>query len=165
MLEYLKKVFTSTDWNNFGLTSVKTLNHFLLSRFQFTLLTSRSTIYLLFFFWCFFFFFGEILLLTTFNFNTLNDLIPSSFFLMFKTHTVFLMDNSNDFLNQTIFFYILFFTLSSFLFLFNLRYMSNYKYFLNLVTFDFIFWIVIVYLFSFKLLLFMFISYFWLRIR
>jgi hypothetical protein len=84
---------------------------------------------------------------------------------MFKTHTVFLMDNSNDFLNQTIFFYILFFTLSSFLFLFNLRYMSNYKYFLNLVTFDFIFWIVIVYLFSFKLLLFMLISYFWLRIR
>jgi hypothetical protein len=84
---------------------------------------------------------------------------------MFKTHTVFLMDNSNDFLNQTIFFYILFFTLSSFLFLFNLRYMSNYKYFLNLVTFDFIFWIVIVYLFSWKFLLFMLTSYLWLRIR
>ena len=136
---YLKKILTSTDWDSFGVTSVKTLNHFLLARFQFTLLTSRSTIYLLFFFWCFFFFFGEILLLTTFNFNTLNDLIPSSFFLLFKTHTVFLMDNSNDYLNQIIFFYITFFTLSSFLFLLNLRYTSNYKYFLNLLTFDYIF--------------------------
>ena len=163
--KYLKKVLNSSSWDSFGLTSVKTLNHFLLARFQFTLLTSRSTIYLLFFFWCFFFFFGEILLLTTFNFNTLNDLIPSSFFLMFKTHTVFLMDNSNDFLNQTIFFYILFFTLSSFLFLLNLRYMSNYKYFLNLLTFDYIFWAVIIYLFSWQLLLVITTCYFWLRIR
>jgi hypothetical protein len=162
---YLKKILTSTDWSNFGVISVRTLNHFLLARFQFTLLTSRSTIYLLFFFWCFFFFFGEILLLTTFNFNTLNDLIPSSFFLLFKTHTVFLMDNSNDYLNQIIFFYITFFTLSSFLFLLNLRYTSNYKYFLNLLTFDYIFWAVILYVFSWQLLLISSLFYFWLRVR
>ena len=148
---------TTTNTSNTSTTFtvdnyVKSINHFLLSRFQFILLTSRSTTYLLFFFWCFFFFFGEILLLTTFNFNTLNDLIPSSFFLTFKTHTVFLMDNSNDFLNQIIFFYILFFTLSSFLFLLNLRYTTNYKYFLNLLTFDYIFWLFIAYLFSWKLL-------------
>jgi hypothetical protein len=61
----------------------------LLYRFQYTVITSRTTIYLLFSFWCFFFFFGESLLLITFNFNTLSDLIPSSFFMIFKAHIIF----------------------------------------------------------------------------
>jgi hypothetical protein len=106
------------NYNSINKLGLK-LSHLFLYRFQFTLLTSRSTIYLLFFFWSFFFFFGEFLLLIIFNFNTLNDLIPSSFFFFFKTHVIFLMDNSNNFLNEIIFFYILFFTLSSFLFLMN----------------------------------------------
>lgn len=164
--KYLKTApVTGMNWKLFSESSIGTLNHFLLSRFQFTLLTSRSTTYLLFTFWCFFFFFGEILLLTTFNFNTLNDLIPSSFFLLFKTHTVYLMENSNDYLNQIIFFYILFFTLSSFLFLFNLRYTSNYKYFSNLLTFDYIFWIVIFFLFSYKVFFATVLTYIWLKVR
>lgn len=97
-------------------------------RFQFTVITTRTTIYLLFVFWCFFFTFGEFLLLLTFNFNNLNDLIPSGFFNFIKTHVVFLLDNSTASLNNTIFFYILFFTSCSFIFLLNLRYTMNVAY-------------------------------------
>jgi hypothetical protein len=75
------------------------------------------------------------------------------------------MENSNDYLNQIIFFYILFFTLSSFLFLFNLRYTSNYKYFSNLLTFDYIFWIVIFFLFSYKVFCATVLTYIWLKVR
>lgn len=128
------------------LTTLKTnpsLNHQLttrlLYRFQYTVITSRTTIYLLFTFWCFFFFFGESLLLITFNFNTLSDLIPSSFFMTFKSHIIFFLNNGNNFMGDVIFFYILFFTTSAFLFLLNLRYTSTYRYFYNLVYLDLIF--------------------------
>lgn len=97
-------------------------------RFQHTALTSRLTISILFVFWCFFFFFGESLLLLTFNYNTLTDLIPSGFFLFSKAHIIFMTDSSNALLGDTIFFFILFFTTSSFAFLFNLRYTTSYNY-------------------------------------
>ena len=42
-------------------------------------------------------------------------------------------------MGDVIFFYILFFTTSAFLFLLNLRYMSTYRYFYNLVYLDLIF--------------------------
>ena len=79
------------------------------SDFQFTIITSRITTYVLFIFWCFFYFFGESLLLMTFNFNNLNDLISSSFFTHLKTHMIFLTSNSNSYLNTTIMYYIIFF--------------------------------------------------------
>lgn len=125
----------------------------LLYRFQYTVITSRTTIYLLFSFWCFFFFFGESLLLIAFNFNTLSDLIPSSFFMTLKSHVIFFLNNGNMFLGDIIFFYIIFFTTSAFLFLLNLRYMSSYRYFTNLWCFDVIFLIVTLFLFSKVLLL------------
>ncbi len=125
----------------------------LLYRFQYTVVTSRVTIYLLFSFWCFFFFFGESLLLITFNFNTLSDLIPSSFFMTLKSHVIFFLDNGNMFLGDIIFFYIIFFTTSAFLFLLNLRYMSSYHYFSNLWYFDTIFLVITLFLFSKVLLL------------
>jgi len=62
----------------------------MIHKFQFTIITSRSTTYILFAFWCFFFFFGEILLLIMFNFNTISDLIPSHFFITTKSHMIFI---------------------------------------------------------------------------
>lgn len=116
-------------------------------RFQYTVITSRTTIYLLFTFWIFFFFFGESLLLILFNYNTLTDLIPSSFFFHFKTHIVFMLDNSSNLLNDTIFFYILFFTFCSFSFLLNLRYTFFYKTFFEHYVLDLFFILIVGYLF------------------
>lgn len=140
------------------------LKWLLIHRFQFTMITSRTTIYLLFSFWCFFFFFGEILLLLTFNFNTLTDLIPSNFFMFTKSHVIFLMDNGNAYLNDVIFFYILFFTTCSLLFLLNLRYSFNYQFFQHQFLIDIIFIIVNLYLFNFYLLYLLYILFVFKRL-
>jgi hypothetical protein len=129
-------------------------------RYQYTIITSRLTVYVLFTFWCFFFFFGEFLLLLTFNYNNLTDLIPSNFFNMFKTHTVFLLDNSSGHLNNIIFFYIIFFTTCSLNFLLNLRYSFNYNYFKHQYLIDLFFLLVNVYLFNLYITIF-FIYIFW----
>ena len=105
-----------------------TIRKFNLYRFQHTALTSRVTIYILFLFWCFFFFFGESLLLVTLNYNTLVDQIPSSFFVLIKSHVIFMTDSVNNFLGDTIFFFILFFSTTSASFLLNLRYVHSYSY-------------------------------------
>ena len=143
------QMLTTTLNNNSSQTTLKSI---LTHRFQFTIITSRTTIYLLFSFWCFFFFFGEILLLLTFNYNNLTDLIPSNFFMFTKSHVIFLMDNGNAYLNDVIFFYILFFTTCSLLFLLNLRYTFNYQFFQHQFLIDIIFIIVNLYLFQFQLL-------------
>jgi NADH:ubiquinone oxidoreductase subunit 5 (subunit L)/multisubunit Na+/H+ antiporter MnhA subunit len=150
----------SNFYNNFQLLSTTlnnknsqtNLKHLLKHRFQFTIITSRTTIYLLFSFWCFFFFFGEILLLLTFNYNNLTDLIPSNFFMFTKSHVIFLMDNGNAYLNDVIFFYILFFTTCSLLFLLNLRYSFNYQFFQHQFLIDILFIIINLYLFQIQLL-------------
>jgi NADH-quinone oxidoreductase subunit L len=128
-----------------------------LYQFQFTIITSRTTIYVLFLFWCFFFFFGEFLLLITFNMNTLNELIPSNYFTFFKTHTIFLLDNNNNYLTEIIMFYILFFTTSSFLFLFNLKYTFIYESFYHQLALDTIFLVVMLLLFQWILVLCLYI--------
>ena len=110
--------------------------HRLRFRFQFSLFTSRPTIYVLFIFWLFFLFCGELLLLVTFNYQTPTDLIPSTFFLLFKQHIPFLLDNTNQYLNNVIFFYITFFSLAAVLFLVNLRYTSLTTYFASLWHYD-----------------------------
>jgi len=123
------------------------LNAYLLFRFQLTVLTCRTTIYVLLVFWCFFFFFGEWLLLLTFNFSSLTDTIPNNFFLSFKTHTSFFLSNFTTQVSSIIMFYIIFFSLMAFSFLLNLRYTVNYFYFSNLWVYDLIFLIVSAYLF------------------
>lgn len=128
--------------------SYSKLNNLLKFRFQFTLITSRLTIYTLFSFWCFFFFFGEFLLLLTFNYNNLTDLIPSNFFMSTKSHTIFLLDNNNAYLNEIIFFYILFFTTCSLLFLLNLRYTFNDRYFQHQYIVDRVFFYITLVLFQ-----------------
>lgn len=117
-------------------------------RFNFTAITSRPTVYLLFVFWCFFFFFGESLLLLTFNYNTISDLIPSSFFMFLKSHVIFLTQNSNMFLGDIIFFYIVFFTTCSFIFLMNMGYTFKYNYFSHNNNLDYIFISLLLYTFS-----------------
>jgi len=155
-------------YNNFQLLSSYILNNLtksnlkwlMIHRFQFTIITSRTTIYLLFSFWCFFFFFGEILLLLTFNYNNLTDLIPSNFFMFTKSHVIFLMDNGNAYLNDVIFFYILFFTTCSLLFLLNLRYSFNYNFFQHQFLIDILFILVNLYLFNTYFLIFIYMLMF-----
>lgn len=155
------QMLTTTLNNNSSQTTLKSI---LTHRFQFTIITSRTTIYLLFSFWCFFFFFGEILLLLTFNYNNLTDLIPSNFFMFTKSHVIFLMDNGNAYLNDVIFFYILFFTTCSLLFLLNLRYTFNYQFFQHQFLIDIVFIIVNLYLFQFQLLYILYILFIFKRL-
>lgn len=155
------QMLTTTLNNNSSQTTLKSI---LTHRFQFTIITSRTTIYLLFSFWCFFFFFGEILLLLTFNYNNLTDLIPSNFFMFTKSHVIFLMDNGNAYLNDVIFFYILFFTTCSLLFLLNLRYTFNYQFFQHQFLIDIIFIIVNLYLFQFQLLYILYVLFIFKRL-
>lgn len=111
----------------------------LLYRFQFTIITSRSTVYVLFLFWCFFFFFGEILLLVMFNFNTISDLIPSHFFLSTKNHVVFWLNNGSAKLSEVIMFYIIFLSLCSFNYLLRLDLFTSYGVFRSESNYDIIF--------------------------
>lgn len=135
------------------------LNFYLLYRFQYTIVTCRTTIYLLFSFWLFFFFFGESLLMILFNFSTITDSVYSDYFFLFKHHTIFSLTTLSSFLSDTIMFYIIFFTTCSFIFLLNLRYTFNYFYLNNLWFFDLIFITILLFLFSNKIVLIL-ISYF-----
>ena len=106
----------------------RVLTRLLVYRFHFTLITSRTTSYLLFLFWVFFFFFGESLLLLTFNFTTPVDTISSVSFFSLKQHVIFMTNSLSSFLVGSINFYIYFLTTSAFLYLVNLGYMSTYRY-------------------------------------
>jgi len=149
-------------YSNFNLNN---FNNYLLYRFQFTIVTCRTTIYLLFSFLLFFFFFGESLLVILFNFSTLTDSVPSSYFMFFKNHVIFDLNVSSLSLSNTVMFYILFFTSCSFIFLLNLRYTFNYFYLNSIWFFDFFFLTIIFYLyltnffFYFLLLIFVFSFY------
>lgn len=106
------------------------------SRFQYSILTSRTTIYVLASFWCTFFFLGESFLLLTLNYSTLVDLIPSAFFLITKSHVIFNTFSSSLILNEVVFFYILFFTVAAMAFLINLKYSFAYQYTKTQFTID-----------------------------
>lgn len=157
LLINVNKKYSNFNLNNF--------NNYLLYRFQFTIVTCRTTIYLLFSFWLFFFFFGESLLMILFNFSTLTDSVPSNYFMFFKNHVIFDLNVSSSSLSNTVMFYILFFTSCSFIFLLNLRYTFNYFYLNSIWFFDFFFLTIIFYLymtnFFFYFLLLIFFSSFY----
>ena len=138
---------------------LKIFNHYSLYRFQYTIVTCRTTIYLLFSFWLFFFFFGESLLMILFNFSTVTDSITSNYFMFFKIHTIFFLNQSSSNLSSIIMFYIFFFTSCSFIFLLNMRYTFNYSYLNSVFFFDIIFFLIIFFLFSNFYLLFIFFIY------
>ena len=136
-----------------GNQATRQLSRDYLYRFQHTALTSRSTIYILLSFWCFFFFFGESLLLITFNYNTLVDLIPSSFFTFIKAHVIFMTSTNNAFIGDTVLFLILFFSTASAAFLLNLRFVHSYSYTRETSLIDLMAVSLILYFFSYKVLI------------
>ena len=121
---------------NFDLRKAQTLNHYLLYRFQFTIITCRTTVYILFSFWLFFFFFGESLLLVLFNFASVTDSVYGNYFFTFKNHNIFSINSFSGELASAISFYIAFFAACAFIFLINLRYTFNYFYLNNLWMLD-----------------------------
>ncbi len=144
---------------NKNFLNLKFFNTYSLYRFQYTIVTCRTTIYLLFSFWLFFFFFGESLLMILFNFSTVTDSISSNYFMFFKTHTIFFLNQSSSNLSNIIMFYILFFTTCSFIFLLNMRYNFNYYYVNSVFLFDLLFLSLILYLFLNNYVLFFIVSY------
>lgn len=147
------------NFKNFDVKNFSNLNTYLLYRFQFTIVTCRTTIYLLFTFWLFFFFFGETLLLILFNFSTVTDSIYANYFVSFKTHVIFSLSTSSSFLSNNVMFYIIFFTSSAFIFLLNMRYTFNYLYLNSIWFLDFFFLIIFIYLFFNKYVL-IYLSFF-----
>jgi len=97
-----------------------------LVRFQFTIITSRLTTYVLFGFWIFFFFFGESLLLIMLNYTTVIDSINSHSFFIIKQHIIFYLSTGSTYLLTQINFFIYFLTSSSILYLINLNFRSQY---------------------------------------
>ena len=141
--------------------NVKILNFYNLYRFQFTIVTCRTTVYILFFFWLFFFFFGETLILFIFNFSSISDVIPGNYFFTFKNFTVFSVNTLSFNLSNVINFYIFFFTASALIFLINLNYTTKYFYSSFTFKLDFFFLLLLFYFFTPKLFfIFIFIKIF-----
>jgi hypothetical protein len=88
-------------------------------------LLERQLMYSLFFD-AFFFFFGEFLLLVLFNFNTISDTIPSSYFLSTKNHVIFWL-NVEGKLGEVIMIYICIFSFCSLNFLLRLDIDCSYN--------------------------------------
>lgn len=141
---YYENLKVLLNFKNFNLVK---FNLYLMHRFQFTAVTSRTTVYLLFVFWTFFFFFGEFLLLILFNYSTLSDLIFSSSFFLLKSHVIFNLQAGSVYLSNWLMFYIIFFTFCSFYFLVTLKYNFNYKYLSNFLFLEILFFSLIVLMF------------------
>jgi hypothetical protein len=117
-------------------------------RYQFTIITSRLTSYMLFSFWIFFFFFGESLLLIMLNYTTVVDSINSHSFFIIKQHIIFYLNTGSSYLLTQINFFIYFLTSSSILYLINLNFRSQYwlfrhTYLVNVLLFPLV-WILYV---------------------
>lgn len=130
---FFNYLFLQFKFNNF---SSILYNTYSIQRFQFTIITSRTTSFVLFFFWLFFFFFGEFLLLFMFNYINIIDSINSNFFFTIKAHVPFFLTINSFKLNSLLMFYILFFTFNAILFLINLKFTLFYKFFYNWYVFD-----------------------------
>ena len=123
------------------------LAHSSLYRFQLTLITARPTIYLLTAMWLFFYTFGDFFFSLIFNYNTLIDIIPAGSFTFIKTHTIYMSESLNVYLHDTIFVFILFLLSSAFLFLINLRLTFSYHYVSATKVQEWLFCLLVIYLF------------------
>jgi hypothetical protein len=112
---------------NRGLTALKALTF----RFQFTVITSRLTTYLLLLFWLFFLHFGEALLLIVFNYSVLTDSINSSSFMLVKQHVPYSLNSVSTKLLSQVNFFILLLTPLAFGYLICLGYVTKYKFFVH----------------------------------
>lgn len=102
---------------------------FLTVKLQFTVITSRSTTYLLLLFWLAFFYFGEALLLVIFNYSVTLDSINSSSFTLIKQHVPYSLNSVSTNLLSQISFFISFLTPLAFTYLLCLGHSSKYKFF------------------------------------
>jgi NADH:ubiquinone oxidoreductase subunit 5 (subunit L)/multisubunit Na+/H+ antiporter MnhA subunit len=110
-------------------TPYLSLSESLISKLQFTVITSRSTTYLLLLFWLGFFHFGETLLLIIFNYSVTVDSINSSSFMLIKQHVPYSLNSVSTKLLSQISFFISFLTPLAFTYLLCLGYSSKYKFF------------------------------------
>ena len=108
-----------------------TLLQALTFRFQFTVITSRLTTYLLLLFWLFFLHFGEALLLIVFNYSVVMDSINSSSFMLVKQHVPYSLNSVSAKLLSQINFFILLLTPLAFGYLVCLGYANKYRFFLH----------------------------------
>jgi hypothetical protein len=99
-------------------------------RFQFSIITGRTTAYTLFSFWLFFFFFGDFLILTLLNFSTLTELVPSNHFFSLKSHFFYDLSSYSHLLAQNLMIVIFFFSFAAVLYLINLKW-PNFYFYLN----------------------------------
>jgi hypothetical protein len=116
--------------------------------FQFSIVTCRVTTYILLTFWLFFTFFGENFFSIIFNFSNLTDTISSNFFLIFKTHTVFFLNNSSLLLSDMLSQFIFFFISCALIFLVNLKFTTYYNYLTATWIIDLLFLLIIFFIFS-----------------
>ena len=123
---YLSLWILNNTYSNLSTLNTKNKNFLLWYRFQFTIITSRLTVYLLFFFWLFFFFFGELLLLLILNYSVLIDSITSTSFFNIKQHIIFYSFLNSNYLFIQINFYIIILTSLAFFYLINLTFQSQY---------------------------------------
>lgn len=133
--------------NNLFLT-FKAYNQYSTHRYQFTIVTCRTTIYVLFIFWNFFFFFGESLLVLLFNYSSVVETIQSNFFFSLKSHPTLTLQTSSVDLNFLIMFYIIVFSISAFIFLLNLKFSFNYTYIKFFTILDGLFFFIFFYFFQ-----------------
>jgi NADH-quinone oxidoreductase subunit L len=155
--QYLLTLLNLVNTKNFKNASGFLLQTF---RFQYSIFTSRTTVYVLFLFWLFFYFLGEFYLLTIFNYVTLTDTINSHFFFLIKNHNIFDLFSNSTFLNAALMFFIIFFTCHALFFLLSLRYSLWYNYMFNTTLFDGILLLIILFTFNYWFLLVSFF-FFW----
>lgn len=116
----LRKIFTLTP-GTLNLISFDSI------RFQSTIATSRLTSIILVSFWCFILFFGNFLISILFNFNTLDDSILASNWMLLRSHTPFLLTSESD-LSKAVMIYIQMSTLCALYYLVNLKVTFIYNY-------------------------------------
>ena len=125
-----------------------TWSTFFLYRFQNSLITSRTTVYILFTFWLFFFFFGDFLILTLLNYSSVSDFLPSTFFFNLKNHFFYDLASFSEQLASNLMFIIFFFFLGSFVYLLSIKFISLYFFFDWLFFFDLIMFIFLIFFFN-----------------
>jgi hypothetical protein len=142
----LADVFRRNTFLSFNIANRFKLNHFtyrteqrssfypsfsesLIFKLQFTVVTSRSTTYLLLLFWLAFFHFGETLLLIVFNYSVTVDSINSSSFMLIKQHVPYALNSVSAKLLSQVNFFIFLLTPLAFTYLLCLGYSGKYKFF------------------------------------
>ncbi len=152
------KLFWNFDWKiNFNqIINLNYLNLFNIytMKYQFTIFTCRTTVYILSVFWLFFYFSGEFLILLLIDYSTLTPIILKNFFLISETNLMILPSLNSTSLHSIFSFFIFFLILNSFIFLLNLKYSFNYTYNSFAFVLDALLLLLLLYFFTYSTLFF-----------